>query len=116
MSQTGQGAPEDKGVMGRLIHLNPARWIALVVAVSFVLGSFGLVITGEQKEGIIGLILAVIPILQGLWTETKTTADTKVVVVAPDPIRQPELVAPGAATTEASAKEILAAADATPRG
>lgn len=115
MSQTGQNAPEEKGVIGNLIHLNPARWIALVVAVVFLLGAFGLVINGEQKEGIVGVILAVIPILQGLWTESKTTADNKVVVVAPDPINQPTLVVAGAATTDAKSVDILNAAKNAPR-
>jgi hypothetical protein len=115
MSQTGQNAPDEMTWYQKLVHLNPARWIALVVAVVFVLGSFGLVITGDQKEGIVGLILALVPILQGLWTETKTTADSKVVVVAPDPIAQPTLVEPGKATTEAKVVDILNAAQNTPR-
>lgn len=115
MSQTGQKTPDEKSWYWKLAHLNPARWIALVVAITFVCGSFGLVVSGEQREGIIGLILALVPIIQGLWTESKTTADSKVVVVAPDPIAQPTLVEPGAATTDATAKQILAAADAVPQ-
>lgn len=110
-----QEQPEDKGPLWNLVHLNPALYIGLVVAVLAVLGAFGLVISGEQKEAISTLVLAVVAILQGVWTQARTTANKKVVVAAPDPIAQPHLVEPGEALTEAKVVDILNAAQSSPR-
>lgn len=107
--------PADKGPLWNLIHLNPALYIALVVAVAGVLGAFGLAINGEQKEGIVSLVLSIVAILQGVWTGTKTTANKKVVVAAPDPVARPSLVEPGEATTQASPGAIILAANSTPK-
>lgn len=107
--------PADKGPLWNLVHLNPALYIGLVVAVVVVLGSFGLAISGEQKEAIGTLVLAVVAILQAVWTKSKTTANKKVVVVAPDPVNQPSWVSPGEATTQASPGAIISAANATPK-
>jgi hypothetical protein len=116
MSQTGQDNPnEDKTWLWNLINLNPALWIGLVVAVAALLGSFGLVLNDKQTGAITGLIIAVVAIVQAIWTRVKVTPNKKVVVSAPDPIAQPSLVAPGEAITSASARQILIAADATPK-
>lgn len=113
MSQEEQ-PPEDKGPLWRLMHLNPALYIALVVAVCGTLASFGLLVSGEQKESLGVLVLALVAIGQGIWTGANTTANKKVVVEAPDPIFQPTLVVPGEATTTARQVDILDAARTTP--
>lgn len=112
MSESEQ--PSDKGPLWNLIHLNPALYIGLVVAVAGVLGAFGLAISGDQKESLGTLILSVVAILQAVWTKSKTTANKQVVVKAPDPVGQPTLVVPGEATTEARQVDILDAARGVP--
>lgn len=109
-----QDQPQDKGPLWNLVHLNPALYIALVVAVCGAIGAFGLVVSGEQKEALGSLVLALVAVIQGVWTGTKTTANKKVVVVAPDPVSQPHLVEPGEATTSASPGAIIDAAKQTP--
>jgi hypothetical protein len=107
--------PSDKSPLWNLVHLSPALYIGLVVAVAGVLGAFGLAISGEQKESLGTLVLSVVAILQAVWTGAKTTPNKKVVVVAPDPIAQPTLVVPGEATTTARQVDILDAARGMPQ-
>lgn len=114
MSEQGDEAPQDKSWFWRLVHLNPARWIALVVAVAALLTAFGFTLSGEQTQAISTLIIALTAILQGAWTESKTTANNKVVVKAPDPVAAPNVVVPGDAVTTAPAGQILDAATQKP--
>jgi hypothetical protein len=114
MSEQGDEAPQDKSWIWKLAHLNPARWITLVVAVAALLSAFGFTLSGEQTQALTGLIVALTAIVQGVWTESKTTANKKVVVKAPDPVDNPNVVVPGDAVTTAKPGEILDAATQKP--
>lgn len=104
---------EDSGFWWRLVHLEPALWRGLIISVAVLIGTFGLVVTDNVQTGIYGVILAVVALVQALWTRSSVTANKKVVVYAPDPTGMPGVVEPGEATTEATPGDILDAAAAT---
>jgi uncharacterized membrane protein YfcA len=102
--------------MWRLVHLEPALWRALVMAVVALAGSVGILISPDLPESLLGVLGAVLAIVQMMWTRGAVTPNAKVVVSAPDPIGDPATVTAGEATTEASTKDILDAAREVPRG
>lgn len=82
----------------------------LVVAGAALLASVGVHFTPSIPDSIIGVIVVLVPIVQGVWTRGAVTANDRVVVVAPDPIDQPRFVMPGDAVTSAPDKAIVEAA------
>lgn len=62
--------------MTRLIELwarEPARVVGLVVAALALLVAFGLPITGEQREAIVGVTIAILAILGAEITRSRVT-------------------------------------------
>jgi hypothetical protein len=91
--------PENPGFLWKLVHLNPALYRGFVVAIVLVLGSFGLVVTDNQSTAIVGFVSAAAALIQAFWIRGSVTANQKVVVLKPDPVDQPNVVAPGPAVS-----------------
>jgi len=107
----------DKGTLWwRLVHLEPALVRGLITAVVLVLLSVGVAVSPAIPDALIGLFVAVAPVVQSLWIRQAVTANARVVVEAPDPVDRPRVVVAGEATTTASDSLILAAAKSEPRG
>jgi len=100
----------------RLVHLEPALLRTLVVAVATLLGTFGLLISSDKIDAIIGFATVALIVLGGVSTRSAVTANARVVVEAPDPIGDPNTVVAGEAVTKASTSDILDAARDVPRG
>jgi len=100
----------------KLVHLEPALLRTLVVAVVTLLGTFGLLISSDKVDAIIGFATVALIVLGGLSTRSAVTANARVVVEAPNPISDPSTVVAGEAVTEATSTEILDAARDVPRG
>lgn len=95
----GDGIPEDAGFLWKLVHLNPALWRALIVAIAGVLAYLGIGFAVGFQDSIFGLIVAIIAIVQGVWTKGSVTANQKVVVYKPDPVESPHALAAGPAVS-----------------
>jgi hypothetical protein len=68
----------------------------------------------ETVVTVVTAIVTVSALVSGWWTRRAVTANSRVVVMAPDPIGRPRTVEPGEATTRASDHAILDAARSTP--
>lgn len=101
-------------VWWRILHLEPAMWRGVVVAVLALLASFGVYVAPGLSDNLVLLIVAVATIAQAIWTRPAVTANAKVVVWAPEPVTQPAHVQPGEAVTQASDRKIIDAANDTP--
>lgn len=99
----------------RLVHLEPALVRGLVTAVVLVLLSVGVAVSPDIPNALIGLFIAVAPVVQALWIRGAVTANAKVVIAAPDPVGEPARIVPGDAVTRASTADIIDAARNTPR-
>lgn len=111
-----QGGPQvDKnGFWYRLVHLDPALFRGLVVAVVALLASIGILVSPDLADSLVGAVVALSAIVQALWTKPAVTPNDKVVVYVPDPVSQPGQVAPGNAVTSATNSEIVEAARTAP--
>lgn len=98
-------------VWWRILHLEPAMWRGVVVAVLALLASFGVYVRPELPDALVLAIVAVSALLQAVWTKPAVTANARVVVWAPDPVGQPTNVQPGEAVTHASDRKIIDAAN-----
>jgi hypothetical protein len=105
------GIPEDAGFWWKLIHLNPALWRALIVAVAGILAYLGIGFAVGFQDSVFGLIVAVIAIVQGVWTKGAVTANKKVVVYKPDPVESPDVLAAGPAVSYDRNAVVNAASD-----
>jgi hydrogenase/urease accessory protein HupE len=106
------------GFWWRLVHLEPAVYRALVMAVFGLLIGLGLVVGADLPEQIVVAIGAIFALIQGLWTRESAVPNDKVLAYAPDPVNMPNAVAAGVAVTGASDEKILEAVrvQGTPRG
>lgn len=93
----------------RLTHLEPAVYKSLVVAVVGLLAALGVAIAPGVPNEVIGLVIAAMAVVQGLWTRQGVTPNSKVVVYLPDP-SEPHAVEAGEAVTTADDSTILDAA------
>ncbi len=100
----------------RLVDLDPAILRGVITGVLGLIGAVGILISPDLPDQILGVWVPMMALIQALWTKPSVTANARVVVEAPDPIHQPGLVVPGAATTTASNSEIIDAAKDVPRG
>jgi len=94
-----EDTPYNPSFMWKLIHLDPALFRGLVLSIVLLLGAFGLFISDHERDSIVGVIFALLPIMQSLWTRTGVTANHKVVVYKPDPVNAPTEVAAGPAVS-----------------
>lgn len=101
--------PQDNFIW-RLTHLNPAVYKGLVLAVVWVLASVGVAVSPNVPDSIIGLIAAVLAVVQALWTRGSVTPNAKVVSYLADPVNAPQHISPGEAVTTASDRAIISAA------
>ena len=103
--------PENAGFWWKLVHLNPALWKALIVAVAALLVSVGVTVFTEGiQNGVYGVIIAVVAIVQALWTRNSVTANKKVIAYKPDPVDRPNVVASGEAIVQDGAAVAAVAA------
>lgn len=109
------GGPEVKpGFWYRLVHLDPALFRGLVVAVVALLASVGIVVSPALADNLVLVVVALAALVQALWTKPAVTPNEKVVVYVPDPVKKPDELAPGQATVVATDREIIKAARADP--
>jgi hypothetical protein len=103
--------PKDT-IWWRLVNLQPATWRGVVTAVVVLLAALGIKVAPGIPDAAFLVILALLPILQGLWTKSAVTPNAKVAVAVPDPINAPAEVTAGEAVVpdETPAEDILAAA------
>jgi hypothetical protein len=99
-----------KGFMNRLAMLEPAVLRGVIIAIIWVLTSFGIAISPQVPDSLIALSAALLALIQALWTRPSVTANARVAVLVPDPINAPEVVTAGAAVTTASNADIIQAA------
>lgn len=104
------------GVWWRIVHLEPAMWRGVVMAVVALLTAAGVYVAPGVPDTLVIAIVAVTALIQAVWTRPAVTANARVVVVAPDPIAKPRTVEAGEAVTRASHEQILDAAYELPRG
>lgn len=96
-----------KGFWWRLVNLNPALFRAVVISVFALLASLGIVVNDALPDQLVGVVVAVLALVQGLWTKAAVTPNEKVLAYVPDPVDKPQEVAAGAATTTAPDTVIL---------
>lgn len=98
-------------------ELEPASFRGALVAVVAILGTVGVHVTPGVPETIVNVVTGIVTVsafIASLWARRAVTANSRVVVYAPDPIAQPRMVEPGEAVTRASDGAILDAARSTP--
>jgi hypothetical protein len=96
----------------RLVHLDPAVYRGLVVAVVGLLATLGVAVTPGLPDSLVIVIIMSMAVIQGLWTRSGVTPNAKVVSYLPDPFK-PSAISPGDATTTASDSKVLTAARAS---
>lgn len=106
----------NKGFWYKLVHLDPALWRALVVATVALLASIGIKVSDQIPDNLILFVLAVMGIIQALWTRNGVTPNAKVLAYLPKPIEGPNIVAAGEATTNAPDSKVLDAVRTEARG
>lgn len=92
----------------RLVHLDPAVYKGVIVAVVGLLASFGVMVTPGIPDQLVLVIAAVLALAQAVWVRKDVTPNAKVVSYLPDPFRPAALISGEAATT-ASDSKILSA-------
>lgn len=108
---------ENPGIWERLSSLQPALVRAIIVGIVGVI----VVVTGKQIDDgtvdmVVNIIMILLPIVAGLFIKRAVTPNAKVVVLQPDPVNAPEVLAPGAAVADSElAPEIIHAATTMPR-
>lgn len=102
----------------KLVNLQPATWRGIVTAVVALAVAVGFKVAPEVPDAVFLVILAVLPVIQGVWTRKGVTPNAKVAVVVPDPINAPNTVEAGEAQvvvghpgSEQSAAVLAAASD-----
>jgi hypothetical protein len=99
----------------RLLHLDPVLFRSAVVAIVALLASLGIVVSDTIPDSLITAVATIAALVAAIWNRDGVTPNDKVVVYQPDPIGQPSVVLPGAATAEDSSdNQIVQAARAAP--
>lgn len=81
----------------RLVNLQPATWRGIVVAVFVFLAAVGIKVDPGIPDAAFLVVLALLPVAQGLWTKGAVTPNARVAVSVPDPIRSPQVIEAGEA-------------------
>jgi len=92
----------------RLVHLDPAIYRGLIMALVFALAGFGIRLSDDIPDSLIVLVGAVFALIQALWTKPAVTPNAKVVTYMPD-LDKPRGIVSGEANTTASDERILTA-------
>lgn len=106
-------AENPNGFFQKLMTLDPAIWRSLIVAVIGLLGAFGIITIPGLPDLLLAVWIPLQAILQGLFIKPSVTANARVVVLAPDPVNNPQIVEAGEAVTTATPREIIAAAESS---
>lgn len=77
MSMQGNNTPS---IWYKLVHMEPALWRGLIMAVFTMLASFGILVSDDVPNNLIALVLALAAIIQALWTRQAVVPEEKVVV------------------------------------
>ena len=109
MAQNPNASPN---MLYRFTHLQPSVYRGIVVAIFGVLSSLGIVVSDDIPDQIIVLVLAILPLIQALWTKGAVTPNDKVVSYVEDPYEGRHSIEAGPATPAPSVSnlEILEAA------
>jgi len=99
-----------KDALWRLVHLEPALFRGIILAVVGLLGTLGIVIAPQVPDSLLGFLIAVLALVQAIWTRQAVTPNAKVAVSVPDPVNAPQTVAAGDAVTTATSRDIVSAA------
>jgi len=104
-------APRDT-VWWKLVNLQPATWRGVVTAAVVLLAAVGIKVAPEVPDAVFLVILALLPVIQGVWTRSAVTPNAKVAVSVPDPVNAPSVVESGQAVVpdNTPVSEILEAA------
>jgi hypothetical protein len=103
--------PKDT-VLWRLVNLQPATWRGVVTAAFVLIAAFGIKVAPEIPDAAFLVILAVLPVIQGLWTKSAVTPNAKVAVRVPDPVNAPDEIEAGPAVpVDVSHESIIDAAN-----
>lgn len=94
----------------RLVNLQPATWRGIVTAVFMLLAAIGIKVAPEIPDAAFLVVLALLPVIQGLWTKSAVTPNAKVAVEVPDPINAPNEVVAGQARVLADDQDVIDAA------
>jgi len=100
----------------RLVHLEPTVLRGVVTGLVGLAGALGILGWDGLPDQILGVWVPLMALVQLLWTRPGVTANARVVVQAPEPIRQPTIVTAGEAETKATRDDIIGAARDVPRG
>lgn len=104
--------PNEPSIWWRLVNLQPATWRGIVMAAFALAAALGLKFAPEIPDAAFLVVLAALPVIQGLWTKKAVTPNAKVVIRMPDPIKEPDLITAGPAVpVDVSHNRIIAAAN-----
>lgn len=82
MSEYGRTSP---GFWYKLVHMEPALLRGLIMAVFAFLASVGIVASDTLPDALIGVTLALLALIQALWTRGVVVAEDKVVAYVEKP-------------------------------
>lgn len=102
--------PDNPSIWWKLVHLDPALYRGLVMAIVAIAASLGFLVSDHAIEAIVSGISIFMFLVQAFWTRKAVTPNAKVVVYKPDPVEQPARVAPGDAVSTNAVAVINAAA------
>lgn len=96
---TSPDAPQNT-LTWKLFNLEPAVWRGVVTAVFVVLAAVGIKVSDDVPDLAFMCILALLPVVQGLWTKGAVTPNAKVVVRVDDPVGDPNKITAGEAVVD----------------
>lgn len=91
----------------KLVHLQPALWHGLVVAIFALLASVGVVVSPDIPDNLVAVIIAVAALVQALWTRSVVVPEDKVVAYVEKPWSGEQLKAGPAAPSPATSKALV---------
>lgn len=102
--------PKDT-IWWRLVNLQPATWRGIVVAAFALAAALGIKFAPEVPDAAFLVVLAALPLIQGLWTKKAVTPNAKVAIRVPDPIKHPNQIEAGPASVVVSRDRLIEAAE-----
>jgi len=103
-------------VWWRLVHLEPTVLRGAITGTVGLAAAGGILISPGLPDALLGALVPILALVQLLWTRPAVTANARVAVEVPDPVRDPGTVVSGAAVTTATGAEIITAARSVPCG
>lgn len=102
-----EGSNASPGMLYRFTHLEPSVYRGVVVAIFGVLASMGVVVSDSIPDQLVVLVLAILPLIQAVWTKASVVPKDKVVAYIEDPYARTgrHSIKAGEATPAASVSE-----------